>query len=122
MRKDIYRFAERILYIESSDSPEFVCWAIDNRKSRIFHFTVYFTNVINLNGNIRNRRARPALGSEADLDLHLVVRAVSADPRLIHQYLQPEDFAIEKLRCFDVCRCRVYNNSSYRHGAKIING
>src|SRR6185436_769531 len=95
MLQDVYQLSEWIANIEPAHSPRFTFGAVLDRDPRVFDSLQSRFKVVDLDGYVRHRCARPAFRKEANLNRHLELRPVRSYPAKVHHEVQAENVMVE---------------------------
>ena len=109
VREDADEPSEGVADVEAAHAPG-LTRGFDGDAGRS-HPLERLVDIVDLDRQIRRRRAGATLRGDARLDLHLRVRAIGRDPAVIHQEIKAEQLLIEAFRARDV-RCRDIGNDT----------
>jgi len=118
MRQNIDKLAEGIAHIEAAYAPGLVDGSVFDRKAGRVHRFQCGIDVIHLDRKIGNGPSRAAFACDADLNRHVLARAVGRGPAKVHHDVKAEHVVIEALRRLDVASGDVADNSSDLHSVR----
>ena len=111
VREDADELSEGVADVEAAHAPGLARGSVFDGDAGRSHPLERLVDIVDLDRQIRRRRAGATLRGDAELDLHLRVRAIGRDPAVIHQEIKAEQLLIEAFRARDVW-CRDIGNDT----------